>query len=153
MGFFSNYLNITGRSSGKFDAVYILTTEEIVMKTMSNISNAYQLHVCAFGTGLGVAKALFLILFAWIASIYGYDGVILHNLMDWLPGYRATFVGGLIGGLWGFISGFVFGAIMSFVYNYCVSCTCGSCCSCPNCTCKGSCPTCTCKNCCEKIKE
>lgn len=113
------------------------------MKT-KNISNIAQLQVCAFGMGIGVAKALCLILLAWMAGIYSYDGPMIHSLMDFMPGYGPTFLGGIVGGIWGFIGGFFFGAIASSTYNCCARCVCKCCCNCPDCKCK---------NCCEKSKQ
>lgn len=83
-----------------------------------------RLGVFSFGFGIGIAEAIYFVLFAWSGWLFGYGVSMIDSLSGLMYGYAPSFIGGVIGGLWGFVDGFIFGLIAAFVYNLCVSCCC-----------------------------
>lgn len=97
--------------------------------TLNNGSGCTGLSVCSFGCALGVAEAVFLLLFAWAGLFWGYGTGLISDISTIFYGYAPTFAGGLYGAFWGFIDGFIFGVIIAYVYNFCCSRCCKRWCS------------------------
>lgn len=86
-----------------------------------------KLSATAFGVGVGVSKAIFMLLLAWAGWIWVVAIPGINGISTIYYGYGPSFVGGLAGLLWGFIDGFIFGAIAASIYNLCLCCCCGKC--------------------------
>lgn len=69
------------------------------------------------GLAFGVASAIFMIAYAWMAMMFGYGTAMIDQYSMVYYGYAATFVGGLWGGLWGLIQGFIFGFLVAWFYD------------------------------------
>jgi len=82
--------------------------------------------LCPFslGVALGVAEAVFMLLFAWAGHFWHYGTPIIHQIATLYIGYAPTIIGGVYGGLWGLLDGFVFGFIIALVYDFCLCCCC-----------------------------
>ncbi|MDX1901762.1 MAG: hypothetical protein SFW66_07160 [Gammaproteobacteria bacterium] len=83
-----------------------------------------QSKLCPFSLGVafGIAEAIFMLLFAWGAWLFGYGADMIHQFSSVYRGFAPTFGGGLIGALWGFAVGFIFGFIVGIAYDYCHCC-------------------------------
>jgi ABC-type multidrug transport system permease subunit len=81
--------------------------------------NRTKLSVWAFGLALGITKALFLLVIAWVALFSGYGMGMVHDVGTYFHGYAPTFLGGIFGAILGFICGFIFGVIFAWIYNLC----------------------------------
>jgi hypothetical protein len=84
--------------------------------------NVAKLCPFSLGVGIGFAKAIFMMVFAWAGWLGGYYLPMIQQMAGMLHGYAPTFVGGLWGGLWGLIVGFVFGFLVGFFYDMCLCC-------------------------------
>lgn len=76
----------------------------------------FKLCPLSLGIALGIAKALFVMLFVWYAWLSGH--VTMFTEIGF--GITPTFAGGLIGGAWGFLCGLIFGFIVGLIYDFCV---------------------------------
>jgi membrane protease YdiL (CAAX protease family) len=81
-----------------------------------------KLSAVSLGMAFGVAKAIWMIAFAWVAWHWGFGSAFIRELATIYHNYDATLFGGLWGGLWGFIEGFLFGLVVGWVYNICMCC-------------------------------
>lgn len=78
-----------------------------------------RLHALAQGLGCGVVAGLGLFLATnWLVVKGGpVVGPHLALLAQFLPGYRVTFAGSLVGLAYGFVGGFAGGYLLGVVYN------------------------------------
>lgn len=83
-----------------------------------------KLSPCALGLTFGILNALYLLVFAWSAMIWGYGSQMIVLIADIYPGYAATHIGGALGAGWGFLDGAVFGVLGAWIYNFFSHCCC-----------------------------
>lgn len=83
----------------------------------------------SLGIGIGLACAIYMLIFAWAGWLGGYGKPMMDMWSAAYPGFAATFAGGIVGAVWGFAKGFIFGALVGFFYNKCLHCCsrCGCC--------------------------
>lgn len=75
-----------------------------------------RLDVRAFGLGVGVLWASYVMQLAWIARL-GWGENLVEALSSMYRGYDSSFRGSIVGAVWGFIDGAVAGAVVGLVYN------------------------------------
>lgn len=75
----------------------------------------------SFGIAIGAAEGIYMLLFGWIAWIWGYGVGLIQLISQGFIGFAPSFSGGIFGGIWGFFDGFIFGLIAAWVYNLCTS--------------------------------
>jgi|GEM_PF-1801703 len=103
----------------------------------------------AFGIGLGVASALFMLIFIWAGWLGGeYGKSIIEMWATIYPGLAPTLFGGIVGAVWGFVEGFIFGLVAAFIYNLCLCCCPKTCCP-PS----GGCKCCSSSSSCDLPKK
>ncbi len=79
-----------------------------------------KLNIKAFAVALGITWAIGAVLLAWMAA-FGWGEYLVDVISSVYIGYKATFIGSIIGGLWAFFDAGVTGAIIAFIYNKCLS--------------------------------
>lgn len=79
----------------------------------------------SLGLAFGVTEGLFMMIFGWVAGIWGYGLPWVDFISKVYIGYNPTFLGGIVGGLWGLLDGFVFGIVAGWFYNLFLHCCCG----------------------------
>lgn len=99
----------------------IVLRGDFVMMTKNDCVKM-KLSASALGIAFGLTEAIFMMLFAWTGSLFGYGISIIHQIAEVYLGYDPSFIGGLLGGIWGFIDGFVFGIVAGSIYNVCCHC-------------------------------
>lgn len=75
------------------------------------------LNARALGAGMGAAYAAYMALLAWAAGLFRIGGDAFEMMAKFYPGYRPTFVGGLIGAGYGLLTGFALGWVTGWLYN------------------------------------
>ena len=70
-----------------------------------------------FVLGFLLGAGLFLITALLVLKGGPHVGEHLSLLSNFFPGYRVTFLGGIVGFFYGFVVGFVAGAVLGAVYN------------------------------------
>ena len=82
-----------------------------------------RLHVSSLGLAFGVLWGASVCVVALIAMAHGSYGMEFVNAIGTLYiGYKATWLGSLIGLVWGFIDAFVMGVVLAWLYNYFLCC-------------------------------
>lgn len=77
----------------------------------------------ALALAFGISWAFYVAFVAWVAGLFpsigtnGWGGAIVVGLSSLYLGYKATFLGGLIGAVWGFVDGAICGIIVAWLYN------------------------------------
>lgn len=84
------------------------------------------LRATSFGFALGVTWAIGLLVLGWAGWLSGWGRPMIEIIGTVYLGYKATFLGTIIGAVWGFVDLFVAGIIIAAIYNACV---CGKSCS------------------------
>lgn len=82
-----------------------------------------QIHEQGWGIAFGLVLGLTLVVATNVLVIKGGDvvGPHLGLLSVYLPGYRVTFVGSLIGFVYAFVGGYALGRVIATVYNWMTS--------------------------------
>lgn len=71
----------------------------------------------AFGVAMGATYAVFMLALAWVAGLFHVGDQAVAMTASYYPGYRPTFLGGIVGAAYGFVTGYVLGSAISWVYN------------------------------------
>jgi len=77
-----------------------------------------KLDAMKFGIAGGAISALFVMMLALGSAFMGWGTGLLDSLATMYVGYKAGFVGGLIGAVWAFVEGFVTFYLLAWVYDY-----------------------------------
>ena len=83
-----------------------------------------KISVLGLGCSMAICWGLGVLLLSYLSLWYGVATPIVNLLASGYIGYKATYIGGLIGLAWALVDGFVFGALIAFVYNKCLKCCC-----------------------------
>lgn len=88
--------------------------------TPANVERALaRLNARAWGIALGFLAGFALLIATWALVLQGGPDVGRHlNLLGhYMPGYRVTMAGGLVGFVYAFVGGYAFGRLLGWVYN------------------------------------
>lgn len=77
----------------------------------------HKLHVLNFGLALGVTWAIGIFLLGLMALLFNWGTELVNDIGSMYIGYKATFLGSIIGAIWGFVDAFIFGVLIAFFYN------------------------------------
>jgi len=80
--------------------------------------NGMKLDAVKFGLAGGIISALFMFVLALGSAFAGWGTGMLDSIATMYVGYKAGFVGGLIGATWAFVEGFVSFYLIAWVYDY-----------------------------------
>ncbi len=75
------------------------------------------LNAWALGVSTGAAYGAYMALLAWAAGLFQVGGGAFEVMTTFYPGYRPTFMGGLIGAGYGLLTGFALGWVTGWLYN------------------------------------
>ena len=76
-----------------------------------------KLNVKAFGLAVGIVWSVGMFVLGIIAMAFGWGGKFVEILSSLYIGYKATFLGSIIGAVWGFIDAGIGGIIVAWLYN------------------------------------
>ena len=76
-----------------------------------------KLDVKALGLTLGIIWGAAMLLLGLIYMFFDYGGAWMTVMSSIYIGYRATFIGSIIGAIWGFIDAGIAGIIIAWLYN------------------------------------
>ena len=76
-----------------------------------------KLSIKALGLSLGILWAVSTFIMGLLAMIFGYGREFVQALGKFYLGYKATFLGSIIGAVWGFIDAGIVGIIIAWLYN------------------------------------
>jgi hypothetical protein len=65
-----------------------------------------------------IVWGLYVLLAGWVAAIGWGNHDLVKALAGLYIGYKATFIGGIIGGLWAVVDGLIGGYLVAVFYNY-----------------------------------
>jgi len=79
----------------------------------------------SLGFALGITWAIG-VLFVGIMALYveSFGVAFINSIGSIYMGYKATFIGAIIGTIYAFFDGFIGGIIFALIYNCCVKCKC-----------------------------
>lgn len=85
---------------------------------MKNVTKAQAYRLCpkCFALAIGLVWGIAVLLTGWIA-MSGWGSEFVEVMSSIYTGYKATFVGGIVGGIWAFFVGALLGWGISFVHN------------------------------------
>jgi hypothetical protein len=66
---------------------------------------------------LGIVWGLGMLFLGW-AAWFGWGDSVVSVFSSFYIGYKATFLGGIIGGIWGFVDGAIGGFLIAIFYNW-----------------------------------
>ena len=76
-----------------------------------------KLNVKAFGLAVGIVWGVGMFVLGIIAMAFGYGDRFVEILSSLYIGYKATFLGSIVGAVWGFIDAGIGGIIVAWLYN------------------------------------
>ena len=76
-----------------------------------------KLIVKAFGLAVGIVWGVGMFVLGIIAMAFGYGDRFVEILSSLYIGYKATFLGSIVGAVWGFIDAGIGGIIVAWLYN------------------------------------
>lgn len=76
-----------------------------------------RLSLFRFGSALGIAFGVTMVLAGCMAWITGIGDSLVHVVASLFRGYGAGPLAAIIGGVWGCATGFTFGVALAWVYN------------------------------------
>lgn len=110
------------------------------IKMEENKSSCYaKLSVCNLAMALGLVWGISMFFLGLVDMTFHLGTPIVSALGSLYLGYKATFVGSLIGLAWGFLDGYIGGLFIALFYNWCRCC-----CPCPMCRKARCCGKCNC---------
>ncbi len=76
-----------------------------------------KLNVKAFGLAVGIVWGVGMFVLGIIAMAFGWGDRFVEILSSLYIGYKATFLGSIVGAVWGFIDAGIGGIIVAWLYN------------------------------------
>ncbi|MFQ5768529.1 MAG: hypothetical protein ACE5ID_11190 [Acidobacteriota bacterium] len=76
-----------------------------------------RLSLFCFGSALGIALGVSLLLAGCVAWITGIGVPLIHTVSSLFRGYGPAPFAAVVGGVWGAATGFTFGAALAWIYN------------------------------------
>jgi len=76
-----------------------------------------KLNVKAFGLAVGIVWGVGMFVLGIIAMAFGWGDRFIEILSSLYIGYKATFLGSIVGAVWGFIDAGIGGIIVAWLYN------------------------------------
>ncbi|NQU18563.1 bacteriophage holin [bacterium] len=76
-----------------------------------------KLNVKAFGLAVGIVWGVGMFVLGIIAMAFGWGDRFIEILSSLYIGYKATFLGSIVGAIWGFIDAGIGGIIVAWLYN------------------------------------
>ena len=76
-----------------------------------------QLDTMRFGLAGGIIFALFAFILALGSAFAGWGTGVVDSLASMYVGYKAGFMGGIIGAIWAFVDGFISFYLLAWVYD------------------------------------
>jgi len=76
-----------------------------------------KLDVKALGLSLGITWGASVLIVGIMSMLFNWGTDIVNFLSTYYIGYKATFLGSLIGGIWGFVDAGIGGVIIAWLYN------------------------------------
>ena len=76
-----------------------------------------KLDVKALGLALGIIWGVCMIFAGITSMLWGWGTKWMEVMSSFYVGYKATFLGSIIGGIWGFFDAGIGGVIVAWLYN------------------------------------
>jgi hypothetical protein len=75
------------------------------------------LNIVSLGLALGIAWAVGAFFLGIMAWLFDWGTALVEIASSLYIGYKATFLGAIIGTVWAFVDGFIGGVIIAWLYN------------------------------------
>lgn len=72
----------------------------------------------SFGLALGITTGIVALFLGWSGWLFDVGTALVNLSASIHYGYKASFVGGIIGGMWALVEGIILGIIFGYVYNF-----------------------------------
>lgn len=76
-----------------------------------------RLNILSLGFAVGISWAVCIFFLGIMAWLFDWGTALVEITSSLYIGYKATFLGSVIGTIWAFVDGFIGGAIIAWLYN------------------------------------
>ena len=76
-----------------------------------------KLNVVGLGIAFGLVWAIGVLITGWTA-MFGWGDAFVTMVGSFYIGYKASFIGAIIGAIWAFVDLFIGGVLVAFFYNH-----------------------------------